>query len=104
MGGEDEEEGVTAWLEDVRDEFPQEIITTEEMASWLKGPMEVGIKERLRKGATGVMDAFSPRRQSEKPRTSTPEDKRKRRAASAKKEDGKRGEEETGSGESKGRE
>ena len=75
-------------MKEERESFPEDIISPEEVTSWQKGPLkEGGIKERLRNAASGAMGAFSPRRQIEKIRASTPEDPNKRRKIA----EGKRG-------------
>ena len=75
--GDEEDSKDKEWLSEVREEFPEEIIPKE----WYKqqsAGQEGGIKERLR-NARSVLEAFSPRRQAEKIRTSTPEDAGKRK-------------------------
>merc|ERR1739842_65070 len=76
LGGDEEENVDKEWLEEDREAFPLTIISAEDTALWMKGSIrsgEMGIKERLR-NAMGVMDVLSPRRPTEKVRTSTPED------------------------------
>ena len=84
LGEEQEGKGEREWLEETREEFPEEIISNEDKELWIKDPVkgyDGGIKERLRGAAATMMNTMSPKRSSEKIRTSTPEDPGKRKRA-----------------------
>ena len=90
LEGTEEEKGDKEWLEEDLEAFPLSIISAEDVAMWMKGPVKLGdggIRERHRNATNGVMDVLSPRRPSEKLRTSTPEDTRKKRRGNGGKEE-----------------
>ena len=96
--GAEEDEKDRIWLAEERTSFPEEVISKEWLAEQGKGP-DRGLKDRLR-GAKGFLESFSPRRNADKVRTSTPEgpEKRKRGEEMGEEEKGEEKEKEGGKG------